>query len=738
MEHTARHRCAAMVVATLLLAGALVVLPAPDASADFVFVPVVFVKNNTLSLDLTVYGGYVRANVTREFILNETHLLDELFEAGTVAPGAVSLSARCEEPPGAALNTSSEGFKITFNTTSDGMANLSVRYSYSVQFASVGSLNFSFTPESIDRINPMWEALFMSILDLTLRVHSNVPVSVYNGTAYHNGTDVNVSYLMDRTHSYDGRIWNDPPCLVSWTEGPQARVNETLFSRLVPEHRPMMEDLIRSEYVNITIGKGAGVMPYRLDGRFILNKTLLAPYDSVWLWFPNNITCATGKVNGDPCGIEPSVRNGQPGFYILARFSYWSGNLTFDINITGNLTDPWCDFFIVTVPVEHSSVRYILPPTAKVTAYGSPFENAVFQNTSESSTLDFSGKCAGRGPVHIGWDWQTSPGCWVEASASGVNTSSARLLWSTSGNPDFKEYRICMSDRPGSLGQVVGRVTSQTATSFLVRNLWHNSTYYFTVRKVLGGNVTVDSNTVEVRTEAFPLPAPKLTVHYTGDEASIPVLRWTRCDHPDFGHYLLFRSGQQGSRGDGVFNTNDSSVPEHIPAGLAWNSTYYFTLVIDLGSYGWVESEQVKVFVPPEPPKHFLLKAWRRSDDPGTVHLRWNASESGNFSHYEVYMSTGPGPLGTRLTNITQRSLVEYTIGELPAGQDCYFTVRAVTNLSGSTDSYQVRATILQADPADEDPARMWSPWVALGLGVIAMAGIVVVLALTRARRRKQ
>jgi hypothetical protein len=737
MEHTALPHRAALVIAILLSAGAFVVLPAPEARADVTFVPVVHVLNNTLSLDLTVYGGYVRANVTREFVLNETKLLDEIFNASVVAPESITLSALSEEPTCATLSPSQESFNISFASMAEGAANILVKYSYSVQFSSAGSLNFTITPGSKDEINPMWEILDLVVSALDLRVHSNIPVSIWNGTAFYNGTDVNVSDWAYTSHDFWDFFPRPASYLVTWADGPRSRVNETLFSRLVPEHRPMMEDLIRSEFVNITIGKGAGVIPYRLDGKFCLNGTTLAPYSTVWLWFPNNITCATGTCNGDRCLIEPSVRDGQNGFYIRARFEYMQ-DTTLVVNITGNLTDPWCDFFIVTAPVGNSSVRYILPPSAHVTAYGSPFENAVFNSTPESTVLDFCGKCAGLGPVHIGWDWQTYPGTWVEASASDVNTSAARIVWSTSGNSEFKEYRICMADRPGSPGQVVGRVTSQTATSFLVRDLLYNTTYFFTVRKVLAGNATVDSNTVEVRTPAIPLPAPELTVYYTGDNGTVPVLRWTRCDHPDFWRYLLIQSDRPGYLGQGVFHTNDSSVLERAMTGLARNTTYYFTLRVNAGTVDCVDSRQVKVVLPLDAPRHFPLKAWRKSYDPETVYLHWDGADPADFSRYELYISTEPGELGTRLTNITQSSLVDYTAGGLPAGKDRWFTVRIVLNQSGYIDSYQAVAVTVQADPPVQETPEPAEPWAAIGFGVLAMLAVASAAFLVHARRRRK
>jgi hypothetical protein len=728
---------AAAALAVLLSAGALVVLPAPEASADVIFVPVVFVQNNTLGLDLTVLGGSVLANVTREFILNETQILDELFVAGVNAPGSVSLSARPEEPEGASLNTSAEGFNITFGSMTEGKAELPVRYTYSVRFDSVGALNFTIRPSAKDEVNPMYEILVMSVSDFSLRVHSNIPVSVFNGTGFQNGTDVNVSEWNYQSHYPFGVRWQTAPCLVCWSDGPEGRVNETLFSRFLPEHRPMMENLIQSESVNITIGQGTDLMPYRLDGKFILNGSLLRPFDTVWLWFPNNITCATAEMDGEPCKIEPSVRDGQAGFYIRARYEYF-GNTTLVVNITGNLSDRRCDFFIVTVPAENSSVRYILHPGFRVTAQSSPFEEAVLNETADCKTLEFRGRCTGRGPVHVEWAPDEPAGAWIEASLGNVNADSARIEWNTSGNPDFLEYRIHMSEQAGWTGALAGRVVVQTQNSCEIGNLSSNTTYYFSVRKLLAGNRTAYSNTVEARTLAYPLSAPKLIVYYREPDGDVPVLRWTRCDNPDFASYELFQSDAPDRPGQSVFRTADRSVLEREFSSLHRNTNYYFTLRVSTGTNGRADSPVVQVFIPPAGQGHFNLSVTRRSDDPETASLRWEASNATDFNCYEVYMSTGAGALGERLTRITERTLVEYTAGGLSPFEDGYFfTVRTVTNRSGSMDSNQVWAKKVIVDTSDKDgPLSLEGPWAAIGIGAIALVAVLVTAVVMRARKR--
>jgi hypothetical protein len=146
------------------------------------------------------------------------------------------------------------------------------------------------------------------------------------------------------------------------------------------------------------------------------------------------------------------------------------------------------------------------------------------------------------------------------------------------------------------------------------------------------------------------------------------------------------------------------------------------------------------VFIPPAGQEHFNLSVSRRSDDPETARLRWDASGSSDFNCYEVYLSTEAGVLGERLTRITERSLVQYTAGGLSPSEDGYFfTVRVVTNRSGSMDSNQVWARKTQVDPIDNGgPLSLEGPWAAIGLGAAALAALLVTAVVRRSRKRRK
>jgi hypothetical protein len=728
------RRFAATVLSILIAGGAILVLPAPQGRADVVMVPVVFIENNTLVADLVVDGGIVRANVTRQFELNETMVLDELFEAGIIAPGATSLSAKIGEPGNASLAATSQGFNITFNSTESGKSRLLVRYTYSIQFAGVGALNFSIIPKSADEVHPMWTVIFMEISDFTLRVHSNTPVSIFNGSDYHNGTDVEVSEwgrASQHWYFYPARGAAFP---IAWSAGPEGRVNETLFSRFVPEHQPMMENLIVREHVNITIEQGLGAMPYRLDAKFLLNRTLLGPYPSVWLWFPNNITCATARLYGDPCAVEPSVRDGQGGFYIKARPEYFREEPILEVNITGNLTDRWCDFFIVTVPVEDSTVRYILHPSFRETATSSPFERTKVNVTGGYRTVEFSGRCTGKGPVHVEWEKDASPATWLEASVASVNAGSAVIQWTTSNDPGFTAYEVYRSEQPGQPGTLAGRVTEATRTSFEVTGLRSNTTYYFSVRKLLAADTTVYSNLVELRTLAYPLSAPRMIVYYTGAAGDVPVLRWERCENPDFTLYELFRGISQGNKAS-VFNTSDPSVTQRILSGLDPWTTYYFQLKVRTVANGWVWSNEVEVSLPPRTPGRPNLAVVRNHNEPETARLVWNASGAAGFGCYEVYRSTEPGSPGSLVSRITDPYIVNWTSNGLDPSEDYYFTLRMVTDRGDFADSNQVEAAAPASGGGENAVVVDIPPVAAAALAVAAAVIVIGFLALGRARK---
>lgn len=590
------NRPGAIAVIMLFMAGAAIVLPAPDARADVEVVSVVDMMNNTVMVDLFIDGDIARVNVTREYTINESKGIDEVFDTGLNASGSSMTAASLEAPKWGNLSRAGNGLNITFNTSFGGNSSILVDYSYSLEFHNVGALNFSRIIRCRDEINRMYTIMELSISDLTFLLHSNIPVTVDDGVQGKTGTDIKFNYSNGNNHPWwwYSSIENDHH-LVSWnTSAPTARVNETVFSRLTAERHVLMDNLIESEFVNITVGPGWNGLSYSLDGEFNLNSSVLWEFAPVWLWFPNNISSAEARIYWEQCEIQESVRDGQKGFYILMN-DHYGHSPKLVVNITGNITDPWCDFFIVTIPAENSSIRYILPDTAKITGYGSPYEWADFENTSANRILDFHGRCLDRGPVHIEWDPEYMYPCLLNASYSNVTCESATLAWETTSNPQFVRYEICRSNQSGEAGAACAILGQQQARQYALTGLEPNTTCYFTIRKVLAPSRTVVSEQMEVQTLPDPPRPCKVTVVRLEENASTAIVTWTPSASRDFSCNRIFCSSTKGILGERITCIHDQSTTEYNMTRLDPNRSYFITVMTVTNRSGESYSDQVEL-----------------------------------------------------------------------------------------------------------------------------------------------
>ncbi|MBM4249990.1 MAG: hypothetical protein FJ149_11305 [Euryarchaeota archaeon] len=736
MERISVSPRAAMLLSVLLATVSLTVFPAPEARADVMFVPVVKIANHTVAVELTVDGTSARADVKVRYDLEEGGGVDELFDTGIRAGGFSDRECLPIYPRNSTLRTHPDGFNLSFDTRSWEGPAISVMYAYSFQWPEAGSLNFSRSLRSEDGVHRMWERLYIQMADCSFRLSSNVPVSVFNGTAWTDGTDLLLRYRAERRHPWE--FWADPLGslyhLVTWSPGlPAADVRESIYSVLTPERLEEWGRLILAEQVDITIGERGGGYSYFMHAELLLNGSLLGHAGPAWLWFPNNVTNARAFLYSEECRVEESSVNGQRGFYIRLDGIYWRDALLV-VNVTGDLWVPWCDFFLVTVPTGNSTVRYHLPAGGRITAFSSPFDFAGFNNTTLSRVLEFSGRCTGTGPAHIEWWPDLIPDCWMEASAGYVTEESVRIRWDTGRDAGFERYEVLVSKWRWWPGEVAARITDQNVRTHEVSGLLSNTTYHLTVRKVLACDPAVESNVVSARTRAIPIPTPVLRLARTGE--GDPLLRWDRSDHPDLRGYELLRVDSPGALPKSVFRTSDRSELEHRPEGLVRNATYLFVLRVATGTNGWAESAPVELAVPPEPSRTTGLVAYRTPEDPGTAHLAWNQSDWRDFSCYEIYISTEPGVRGTLLVRITDSRLVEYTTSGLSATGDYYFTVRSVDRSGSPSASGQARLETLE--PEDDAPGIITreDPWGSIGFGLMSLLAVLAATALSIRRLR--
>jgi len=93
-----------------------------------------------------------------------------------------------------------------------------------------------------------------------------------------------------------------------------------------------------------------------------------------------------------------------------------------------------------------------------------------------------------------------------------ITENSMKLSWTESIDADFKNYTIYQSNTAGSLGTPIYAITTKSTTSYTVKGLTADTTYYFTIRVYDTGGLFADSNQVSAKTletqQQTPLQPP--------------------------------------------------------------------------------------------------------------------------------------------------------------------------------------------------------------------------------------
>jgi hypothetical protein len=158
--------------------------------------------------------------------------------------------------------------------------------------------------------------------------------------------------------------------------------------------------------------------------------SLFAPF---YAWFPNEQTDAVVKFEGvfeylysngetelweitQALKVEPSVVNGQKGFYILIpelsdSSSYYvkkTKKAKLIVEIEGVQSESRCDFILVTAPQEYSGVKFKIPQKFSFVNCSSPFEHDIEYQDEEFKVKKFYGRCTSTGIAHVEWEEATS------------------------------------------------------------------------------------------------------------------------------------------------------------------------------------------------------------------------------------------------------------------------------------------------------------------------------------------
>lgn len=99
------------------------------------------------------------------------------------------------------------------------------------------------------------------------------------------------------------------------------------------------------------------------------------------------------------------------------------------------------------------------------------------------------------------------PSAVVLSEPSEIGENSMKLEWSTSPDEDFARYEIYQWTSSNTYRALVHSITNKQITSFTVTELSPDTTYFFTIKVVDTGNLSIYSNDVQAKTtapSAFP------------------------------------------------------------------------------------------------------------------------------------------------------------------------------------------------------------------------------------------
>ncbi len=281
------------------------------------------------------------------------------------------------------------------------------------------------------------------------------------------------------------------------------------------------------------------------------------------------------------------------------------------------------------------------------------------------------------------------------------------LNWTTSAVSDFASYEVFLGSVSASVpsnGTRIATITDRDTHIGSVSNLDDNTTYYGVVRVVDTGGLSADSPKLSATT--LPLNPPPLAVTLSTPanvtEATMD-LHWTMSPDSDFSNYTLHMATHAAFTPNASTRLNVISSAQDVDyhvSGLDVNTTYYFTVEVrDTGGLSTLSNYVNAKTLPNALPTPTTVSVISVSSD--SITIKWNASEAGDFDHYEVHASLNesfsPDPT-TKVDEIASVSSTLFEVTHLEPSTTYYLLVRIVDEVSQFADSNVVAGTTAGPD----------------------------------------
>ena len=290
----------------------------------------------------------------------------------------------------------------------------------------------------------------------------------------------------------------------------------------------------------------------------------------------------------------------------------------------------------------------------------------------------------------------TAPSAPTSVSAAASGSDSITVTWAapaSDGGSAVTGYQVTRFDSADPSGVAVGGPLAANATSFNDTGLATGTAYTYQVAAMNAiGTGTPSGSTAAVTAVTTPSAPQSPAVVATGVGAV--QVSWS-APSSDGGspilNYAIYRSTSSGLQGSLVANTADGTTTQLADAGLAAESTQYYTVIAVNAVGGGVASSQVSVVVPGKPGAPTAVTATPQAG--GQVTVSWSAPADNGASPITGYTVTStPGNFTCTSTSATQ-----CTVNGLVVGDPYTFAVTA-TNAYATSDPSTASSTVTAAD----------------------------------------
>ena len=289
----------------------------------------------------------------------------------------------------------------------------------------------------------------------------------------------------------------------------------------------------------------------------------------------------------------------------------------------------------------------------------------------------------------------------LTATSGNSQSGSSQIVLSWTAAAGATSYNVYQGTSAGGEGTsaIMGGISGTSAT--ISGGLLPATRYYFIVKAITGGNLSVASN------EANAITAPDITTGVVATGSSGQVgLSWSATTGAT--SYNVYQGTSPGGEGSTPAMTGVTGTSANV-IGLSSNTHYYFQIAaVNTGGAGRLSNE-VNALTAPAAPTGVTA-----TGGASQVNLSWTASAGA--TGYNIYQGTSAGGEGTNpvMSNISGTS---YSVTGLLSNTQYFFKVVAVGGILQSASSAEVSSTTAPVIPAGlaatggiGQVALSWSP----------------------------